>query len=159
MVTIAGFEWRDWYCRQLAFCEIDKTLGYLSCACMLLCHRFHQPGHNARFVRNVWAFPRPAAPAAPAAFPWALLTSPLPIYLALSALRPRRKWRCPTRILFRPSQMSNRTRFVSMDEMSSKDEEVARAALQPSPLRSPRCRRKRRRRTVFPTPPLEPVDK
>ena len=99
-------------------------------------------------------------PAAPAAFPLALLTSLLPIYLALSTLNSAEAEVEMSDEDFVPSQLDVESdAFGSMDEVASEDEEVVRAALQPSPLRSPRHRRKRRRRVVSPTPPLEPVDK
>ena len=98
-------------------------------------------------------------PAAPAAFPLALLTSLLPIYLALSTHSAEAEVEMSDED-FVPSQLDVESdAFGSMDEVASEDEEVARAALQPSPLRSPRHRRKRRSHAVSPTPPLEPVDK
>lgn len=74
----------------------------------------------------MWAIPRPAAPAA---FPWTLQASPLPIYVALSTLRPRRKSVEMSDEDFIPVFLSvgcliDRTRFVSMDEVSSEDEEL-----------------------------------
>lgn len=89
VVAVAGFECRvrHGYCRQPAFGRSAKLWAIVAIpVCVPLC-RGCLVITPVPFS-NMWAIPRPAAPAA---FPWTLQASPLPIYVALSTLRPRRK--------------------------------------------------------------------
>ena len=176
LVTVAGFECREWYRRQPALCVICRKLGHRSRACPLngLCRRCRRPCHHARDCTNAWAPaadaapgavgpPRPAKASAEAATVREDAVPPRPAP-AVDPVPPSDPPNPVDALAVREVEMSDGEYVppagaesdVSSDEdedLASGDEEVIVAAVSSSTSDSPRHRRKIRHSIVSPTAP------